>query len=89
MGKISLAQGRSFSDQELENGEDVCIIPDDLVVVQKELNRPVLKEISVGDHITVSEIMNSNAPDGSLDLKRILLSASMKSTGFTKIALWE
>lgn len=69
LGKISLAQGRSFSDQELENGEDVCIIPDDLVVVQKELNRPVLKEISVGDHITVSEIMNSTAPDGLLDLK--------------------
>lgn len=69
LGKISITKGRSFSEQELENGENVCIISDDAVIVQKDLKRPVVKEISVGDYITVSEIMSNITDDGSLDIK--------------------
>ena len=56
LGLASIIDGRTFTDEEIQNGENVCIIP----VGLKKYENGLSKSVWIGDEITISEILKDD-----------------------------
>ena len=53
LGLANIVNGRTFTDEEIQNGENVCIIPVDV----KKYENGLKKSVWIGDEIIISEIL--------------------------------
>ena len=56
LGLANIVDGRTFTDEEIQNGENVCIIP----VGLKKYENGLKKSVWIGDEITISEILKDD-----------------------------
>lgn len=60
LGNVSIVDGRSFTDEELKNGDDVCIIPDNYGLIVNDNGKISFDILNIGDSFLITDFIHKS-----------------------------